>query len=147
MLYGNYRTISVKLSWKVITRIFIIVNLTITSCSNITLMSISLLNIYYTIKRNTSCRLQNVISFMPWFVDHMIQQGVWPMRFSYPDPLATQTHWQNPDTLAKSRPTGKIQTHWLGHKVVHIVTSNIQKLKSCFHQYFNYIHKFYKTMA
>ncbi len=28
----------------------------------------------------------------------------------------------NPDPLAKSRPTCKIQTHWLGHKVVHIVT-------------------------
>ncbi len=73
---------------------------------------------------------------MPWLcVDHMIQQGVWPMGFSYPDPLA------------KSRPTGKIQTHWLEHKVVHIVTHNIQKLKSCFHQYFIYIHKFNKTMA
>ncbi len=44
---------------------------------------------------------------MPWLcVDHMIQQGVWPMGFSYPDPLAIQTHWQNPDPLAKSRPTG-----------------------------------------
>ncbi len=42
----------------------------------------------------------------------------------------------NPDPLIKSRPTGKIQTHWLGHKVVHIVKRNIQKLKSCFHQYF-----------
>ncbi len=66
----------------------------------------------------------------------------------------------NPDPLAKSRPTGKIQTHlqnpdplvrsrstgW-GHKVVHIVTRNIKKLKSCFHQYFIYIHKFNKTMA
>ncbi len=84
----------------------------------------------------------------------MIQQGVWPMGFSYPDPLAIQTHWQNQDPLAKSRPTGKIKTHWLGHKVVHIVTRNIQKLvlvlqklKSCFHQYFIYIHKFNKTMA
>ncbi len=46
-----------------------------------------------------------------------------------------------------SRPPGKIQTHWLGHKVVHIVTHNIQKLKSCFHQYFIYMHKFNKTMA
>ncbi len=46
-----------------------------------------------------------------------------------------------------SRPTGKIQTHWLRHKVVYIVTSNIQTLKSCFHQYFIYIHKFNKTMA
>ncbi len=53
----------------------------------------------------------------------------------------------NPDPLAKSRPTGKIQTHWFGHKVVHIVTRNIKKLKSCFHQYFIYIHKFNKTMA
>ncbi len=44
--------------------------------------------------------------FMPWLcVDHMIQQGVWPMGFSYPDPLA------NPDPLAKARPTDKIQTH------------------------------------
>ncbi len=51
-----------------------------------------------------------------------------------------QTHWQ-------SRPNGKIQTHWLGHKVVHIVRRNIQKLKSCFHQYFLYIHKFNKTMV
>ncbi len=43
---------------------------------------------------------------MPWLcVDHMIQQGVWLMRFSYPDLLA------NPDPLRKSRPTGKIQTH------------------------------------
>ncbi len=42
----------------------------------------------------------------------------------------------NPDPLAKSRPTSKIQTHWLVHKVVHIVTRNIQKLKSSFHQYF-----------
>ncbi len=58
----------------------------------------------------------------------MIQQGVWSMRFSYADPLA-------------------IQTHWLGHKVVHIVTCNIKKLKSCFHQYFIYIHKFNKTIA
>ncbi len=49
----------------------------------------------------------------------------------------------NPDPLAKSRPTGKIQTHWLGHIVVHIGTRNIQKLKSCFHQYFIYIHKSY----
>ncbi len=58
---------------------------------------------------------------MPWLcVDYMIQQGVWPMGFSYPDPLA------------KSRPTGKIQTHWLGHKVVHIVTRNIQKLSLVF---------------
>ncbi len=85
---------------------------------------------------------------MPWLcVDHMIQQGVWPMGFSYPNPLAMQTHWQNPDPLAKSRPTGKIQTHWLRYKVVHIVTHNIQKLKSYFHQYFIYIHKFNKTMA
>ncbi len=77
---------------------------------------------------------------MPWLcVDHMIQQGVWPMGFSYTDPLA------NPDPQTKSRPTGKIQTHWLGHKVVHIVTRNIQKL-SCFHQYFIYMHKFNKTM-
>ncbi len=37
---------------------------------------------------------------MPWLcVDHMIQQGVWPMGFSYPDPQAIQTHWQNPDPL------------------------------------------------
>ncbi len=69
------------------------------------------------------------------------------MGFSYPDPLAFQTHWQNLDTLTKSRPTVKIQTHWLGLKVVHIVTRNIQKLKSCFHQYFIYIHNFIKTMA
>ncbi len=53
----------------------------------------------------------------------------------------------NPDPLAKSRPTGKIQTHCLGHKEVHIVTCTIQKLKSSFHQYFIYIHKFIKTMA
>ncbi len=50
----------------------------------------------------------------------------------------------NPDPLAKSRPTGKIQARLLGHKVVHIVTRNIQKLMSCFHQYFIYIHKFNK---
>ncbi len=85
---------------------------------------------------------------MPWLsVDHMIQQGVWPMGLSYSDPLAIQTHWQNPDPLAKSRPTGKIQAHWLGNKEVHIVIRNIQKLKSCFHQYFIYIHKVNKTMA
>ncbi len=85
---------------------------------------------------------------MPWLcVDHMIQQGVWPMGLSYSDPLAIQNHWQNPDPLVKSRPTGKFQTHWLGHKVVHIVTPDIQKLKSCFHQYFIYIHKFNKTMT
>ncbi len=84
---------------------------------------------------------------MPWLcVDHMIQQGVCPMGFSYTDPLAIQTHWQSPDPLAKSRLTGKIQTHWLGHKVVHIVTRNI-KVKSCFHQYFLYIYKYNKTMA
>ncbi len=47
-----------------------------------------------------------VYSIMPWLcVDHMIRQGVWPMGFSYPDPL------ENPDPLAKSRPTDKIQTH------------------------------------
>ncbi len=63
------------------------------------------------------------------------------MEFSYPDPQA------NPDPLTKSRHCGKIQNNWLGHKVVHIVTSNIQKLKSCFHQYFIYIHTFNKTMA
>ncbi len=63
------------------------------------------------------------------------------MGFSYPDPLV------NPNPLAKSRHTGKIHTHWLGHKVVHIVTRNIHKLKYCFHQYFIYIHKFNKTMA
>ncbi len=61
------------------------------------------------------------------------------------DPLAIQTHWQNTDPLAKSRPTGKIYTLWLGKKVVHIVTRNIKKIKSCFHQYFIYIHKFNKT--
>ncbi len=71
----------------------------------------------------------NVHAVMPWlYVDHMIQQGVWPMGFSYPDPLAIQIHCQNPDPLTKSRPTSKIQTHWLGHKVVHIVTRNIKKL-------------------
>ncbi len=69
------------------------------------------------------------------------------MGFSYPDPLAIHIHWQNPDRLAKSRPTGKIQTHSLGHKVVHIVTPNMQKLKSCFHQYFIYIDKLNKFMA
>ncbi len=58
-----------------------------------------------------------------------------------------QTHWQTPDQLTKSRPTGKIQTHCLEHKVIHIVTRNIQQLKSCFHQYFIYIHKYNKTMA
>ncbi len=48
-----------------------------------------------------------VMGIMPWLgVDHMIQQGVWPMGFSYTDPLA------NPDPLAKSRPSDKIQTHW-----------------------------------
>ncbi len=53
---------------------------------------------------------------MPWMcVDHMIQQGVWLMGSSYLDPLA------------KSRPTGKIQT------------------KSCFHQCLIYIHKFNKN--
>ncbi len=76
------------------------------------------------------------------------------MEFSYPDPLVKsrptgkiQTHWQDPDPLAKSRPTGKIQTHWLGHKVVHIVTRKIQNVRSCFQQYFIYIHKFNKTIA
>ncbi len=69
------------------------------------------------------------------------------MGFSYQDPLAIHTHWQNQHPLANSRPTGKIQTHWFGHKVVHIVTCNIQKLKFCFHQYFIYMHTFYKTMA
>ncbi len=38
-----------------------------------------------------------------------------------------QTNWQNLDPLAKYRHTGKIQTKWLGHKVVHIVTRNIKK--------------------
>ncbi len=67
--------------------------------------------------------------FMPWLcVDYMIQQGVWSIGFSYPDPLA-------------------IHTHWLGHKVVHFVACNKQKLKSCFHQYSIYLHKFNKTMA
>ncbi len=67
--------------------------------------------------------------FMPWLcVDYMIQQGVWSIGFSYPDPLA-------------------IHTHWLGHKVVHFVARNKQKLKSCFHQYSIYLHKFNKTMA
>ncbi len=42
------------------------------------------------------------------------------MGSSYPDPLA------NADPLAKYKPTGKIQTHWLGHKVVHIVRHNIK---------------------
>ncbi len=84
---------------------------------------------------------------IPWLcVDHMIQQGIWPMGFSYPDPLAIQTHWHNPDPLTKSRLTGTIQIHWLGHKIVHIVTPNIQTLKSCFHQYFINKHKFNKTM-
>ncbi len=69
------------------------------------------------------------------------------MGFSYPNTLAIQTHWQNPDPLAKSRPTGKIQTQWVGHKIVHIVTCTVQKLKSCFHQYYIYMHKFIKTMA
>ncbi len=46
------------------------------------------------------------VSIMPWLcVDHMIQQGVWPMGL-YPDPLAIQTHWQNSDPLVKSRTTG-----------------------------------------
>ncbi len=89
-----------------------------------------------------------VYPFMPWLcVDYILQQGVWPMGFSYPDPLAIQNNWQNPDPPAKSRSTGKIHTHWLGYKVVHIVTCNIQKLKSCFHQYFIHIHKCNKTMA
>ncbi len=52
---------------------------------------------------------------MPWLcVDHMIQQAVWPMGSSYPDPLAKsrptgiiQTHWQNPDPW-----TSKIQNCW-----------------------------------
>ncbi len=53
------------------------------------------------------CSKSLVSYVMPWLcVDHMIQQGVWPMGFSYPDPLA------NLDPLAKSRPTDKIQTHW-----------------------------------
>ncbi len=52
------------------------------------------------------CYWNGVYTFMPWLcVDHMIQQGVWPMGFSSPDPLT------NPDPLAKSRPTDKIQTH------------------------------------
>ncbi len=46
---------------------------------------------------------------------------------------------QNPDPLARSRPTGKIQTHWFGHNVVYIVTHNIKKIKSCFHQCFIYM--------
>ncbi len=80
--------------------------------------------------------------FMRWLcVDHMIQQGVWHIGVFISRPTG------NPDPLAKSRPTGKIQTHWLGHKVVHIVIRNIQTLTSCFHQYFIYIHKFNKTLA
>ncbi len=62
-----------------------------------------------------ACRLHDTAGSLAWWGFHI------------------QTHWQ-------SRPTCKIQTHWLGHKVVHIVTNNIQKLKSCFHQYFIYIH-------
>ncbi len=76
---------------------------------------------------------------MPWL------SGPWGFHIQTHWPI--QTHWQNKDPLTKSRPTGKIQTHWLGHKVVHIVTCNLQKLTSCFHQYFIYIHKFNKTMA
>ncbi len=68
-------------------------------------------------------------------------------RESGPWGFQIQTHWQNPVPLTKSRPIGKIQSPWLGHKVVHIVTSNIQTLKSCFHKYFIYIHKFNITMA
>ncbi len=43
-------------------------------------------------------------------------------------PTGNMTHWQNPDPLGKSRRTGKIQTHWLGHNVIYIVTRNIKKL-------------------
>ncbi len=49
------------------------------------------------------------------------------------DTAGSLAHWVfvsrptgNRDPLAKSRPTGKIQTYWLGHKVVHIETRNIQ---------------------
>ncbi len=35
---------------------------------------------------------------------------------------------KNPDPLSKYVPTGKIQIHRLGHKVVHIVTHNIKNL-------------------
>ncbi len=63
---------------------------------------------------------------------------VWYSRESGPWSFHIQTHWQsrptgkNSDPLVKSRPT---------------VTRNIQKWKSCLHQYFIYIHKFNKTMA
>ncbi len=56
--------------------------------------------------------------FMPWLcVDHMKQQGVWPMGFSYPDPLVKsrptdkiQTHWQNPDPLVGTQSSSHFNT-------------------------------------
>ncbi len=47
------------------------------------------------VKSNSLIVGMEVSNVMPWLcVDHMIQQRVWPMGFSYPNPLA------------KSRPTG-----------------------------------------
>ncbi len=41
-----------------------------------------------------------IYTFMPWLcVVYMIEQGVWHLGFSYPDPLAIQNHWQNLDPL------------------------------------------------
>ncbi len=81
-----------------------------------------MLNRYEICLNKTNYLIYNMQDFrtvlVSWFmprlcVDHMIQQGVCSMGFSYPDPLAKsrptgkiQTYWQNPDTLVNSRPTG-----------------------------------------
>ncbi len=49
----------------------------------------------------------------------MIQQGVGPVRCSYPDPLPIQTHWQNPDPLVKSRPTGSDKKSFTLYHVIY----------------------------
>ncbi len=45
---------------------------------------------------NLLITMGGVCGIMPWLcdsVDHMIQQGVLPIGFSYTDPLAIQNHW------------------------------------------------------
>ncbi len=75
-----------------------------------------------------------ILVIMPWLcVDHMIQEVVWRMGFSYSDPLAIQTHNSKSYTttyyraveLQTSRYDLQSRVKWLGSQLEESVLTHL----------------------